>query len=123
MPAKAATFGEFIRERRIRKGLSLRRFAELVGLSPAYVSQIENGIQSPPPADRARTMAKVLGESPDVLIILAGRIPNDITTILQETPEAMAEFIREAGELSAEQFDQLREHARQLKQPKRRPTK
>lgn len=123
MPAQSMTFGEFVREKRIQKGLSLRRFAELVALSPAYVSQIENGIQSPPPADRARTIAEVLGEPPDVLIILAGRIPDDISTILQETPEAMAEFIREAGQLSAEQLDQLKEHVRQLRKSKRRPAK
>ena len=35
------SFGQLLRERRITKGLSLRKFAKLVKISPTYLSQVE----------------------------------------------------------------------------------
>lgn len=118
MSAKAMTFGEYVREKRVQKGLSLRRFAELVELSPTYISQVENGVQSPPTADRAKVMAVVLGEPEDVLVVLAGRVPDDISEILLEQPEEMAAFIRETKGLSPEQLIGLTEEVRRLKKLK-----
>ena len=119
MSAKAMTFGEYVREKRVQKGLSLRRFAELVELSPTYISQVENGVQSPPTADRAKVMAVVLGEPEDVLVVLAGRVPDDISEILLEQPEEMAAFIRETKGLSPEQLVGLTEEVRRLKKLKK----
>lgn len=45
-----ATFGQRLRERRIAKGYSLRKFAELVGVSPTYLSRVEQGNVDPPTA-------------------------------------------------------------------------
>ena len=42
-------FGEFVREKRIERGLKLKKFAELVGISSVYESYIENG-QRPAPS-------------------------------------------------------------------------
>ena len=119
MSAKAMTFGEYVREKRVQKGLSLRRFAELVELSPTYISQVENGVQSPPTADRAKVMAVVLGEPEDVLVVLAGLVPDDISEILLEQPEEMAAFIRETKGLSPEQLVGLTEEVRRLKKLKK----
>ena len=119
MSAKAMTFGEYLREKRVQKGLSLRRFAELVELSPTYISQVENGVQSPPTADRAKVMAVVLGEPEDVLVVLAGRVPDDISEILLEHPQETAAFIRETKGLSPEQLVGLTEEARRLKKLKK----
>ena len=98
MTSKAKTFGEFIRSKREQKGLSLRRFAELVGLSPTYVSQVETSAEPPPTADRARKMAKVLEEPEDVALPAAPtRIPGPpavITkTMLKTWKEAMNEVM------------------------------
>ena len=120
MQTRSATFGEFIREKRSQKGLSLRRFAELVDLSPTYISQIENGVQAPPTADRARAMAQVLGEAEDVVIVMAGRIPEDIAAILQERPGEMSAFIREASKLTSKQLLRVTE---QLRGAPENPTK
>ncbi len=49
---RAKTFGESLRERRLAKGYSLRKFAELVGVSPTYLSQVEQGNVVPPTAER-----------------------------------------------------------------------
>ncbi len=38
---------EILKDLRIRKGLTLRALAKEVGLSPAYLNQIENGVKIP----------------------------------------------------------------------------
>ena len=60
-------------------------------------------------------MAQVLGEAEDVLIVMAGRIPEDVSEILQEQPEEIANFIRETRGLSREQLVNLMEEARRIK--------
>lgn len=45
-------FGQFLRSKRLAKGFSLRRFAELVGVSPTYLSQVEQANCDPPTAER-----------------------------------------------------------------------
>jgi transcriptional regulator with XRE-family HTH domain len=48
MTHKRRTFGELLRDTRIEKGFSLRKFAELLGVSPTYLSQVEQGnVMSP----------------------------------------------------------------------------
>ena len=41
-------FGLFLREKRLQKDLSLRRLAELSGLSHIYLYNVENGKKAPP---------------------------------------------------------------------------
>jgi len=109
-------FGELLREKRLARKYSLRKFAELVGLSPTYLSQVEQGkVERPPTAERVQKMAEILGENADELIALAGRLPLDLPKIIQEEPKEMATFLREASGLSAEQLRGFTEQARRLK--------
>lgn len=52
--------GPVIRRLRLRSGLSLRAYAEKVGFSPSFISQVENDVASPSIASLARMMS-VLG--------------------------------------------------------------
>jgi len=113
-------FGDIIREKRLAKGLSLRRFAQLVGVSPTYMSQVEQGNFTPPTAERVRKMAEILGENADELIALAGRMPADLPEIIRTQPTCMPELLREAHGLSAEQIRRLTEQARKLKKKDRK---
>lgn len=116
MVDKRKTFGQRLREKRIEKGFSLRRFAELVGVSPTYLSQVEQGNVMPPTADRVKRMAELLGENPDEWIALAGRVPDDLPEIIQQRPTEMPELLREASGLTDDQFRELREQLRKLKE-------
>ena len=119
MNDKTRPFGQFLREKRVEKGFSLRKFAGLVGISPTYLSQVEQGkIAKPPTAERVKKMAELLGENSDEWIGLAGRIPEDLSEIIQQQPTELPELLREANGLSAEQLRQLREHLRKLKEEK-----
>lgn len=115
MAAKHDSFGHRLREKRVNKGFSLRKFAELVGVSPTYLSQVEQGNVQPPTADRVKRMAEILGDNPDEWIALAGRVPGDLPKIIQEQPTEMPELLREASGLTAEQLRKLTEQAKRLK--------
>lgn len=115
MVGKHDSFGRLLRDKRIGKGFSLRKFAEAVGVSPTYLSQVEQGNCDPPTASRVRRMAELLGENADELTALAGRVPDDLPEILQKQPARLAEFMREVSDLTAEQLTLLSKQARRLK--------
>lgn len=116
MAGKRDSFGRLLRDKRVEKGFSLRKFAELVGVSPTYLSQVEQGNVMPPTADRVKRMAELLGENPDEWIALAGRVPEDLPGIIQKEPTAMPELLREASGLTADQLRKLSEQAKKLKE-------
>ena len=81
-------FGEFIKERRIRQGISLREFSRRIETDPSNWSKTERGLLSPPRDEgMLKRIAKVLGiklsselwvEMKDKAHIDAGRIPPDL---------------------------------------------
>jgi len=111
---RSKPFGEALREKRVAKGFSLRKFALLVGVSPTYLSQVEQGNVDPPTADRVKRMADLLGENPDEWIALAGRVAEDLPEIIREKTE-VPELLRAVRGLTAEQLRKLRGDAEQMK--------
>jgi len=111
---KRATFGQVLREARLAKGITLRKFAEMVGISPTYLSQVEQDNVDPPTAERVHKMASLLGANADEWTALAGRVPEDLPGIIQKAPTAMPELLREASGLTPQQLAELLEKARKL---------
>jgi len=121
MKSTTQRFGQYLRARRLAKGLSLRKFAELVEVSPTYLSHVEQGkVETPPTAERVRRMAELLDENPDELIALADRVPEELRRIFRKQPAYLGAFLREASGLTADQLVQLTEQARRLKGNSRR---
>jgi transcriptional regulator with XRE-family HTH domain len=87
----------------------------MVGISPTYLSQVEQDNVDPPTAERVKTMAELLGTNSDEWIALAGRVPEDLPGIIQKAPTAMPELLREASGLTPQQLAELLEKARKLK--------
>jgi transcriptional regulator with XRE-family HTH domain len=114
MPDTRASFGRLLRDKRLEKGISLRKFAELAGVSPTYQSQVEQGNVMPPTADRVKRMAVILDENPDEWIALAGRVPEDLPQIIQTHTE-VPDLLRAVKGLTAEQLRRLREDAERMK--------
>lgn len=101
------SFGRALRDKRIEKGISLRKFAELVGVSAAYLSQVEHDNVDPPTADRVKRMADLIGENSDEWIGLAGRVPEDLPAIFRQQPTAISELLRESRGLNREQLREV----------------
>ena len=116
MVGKQKTFGEWLREKRVAKGFTLRKFAEKVGISPTYLSHVEQGQADPPTAERVRTMAELLEENADQMIAMAGRVPEDLPGIIQRRPTQVPNLLREVNGLTTEQLQELMEQARKMKE-------
>jgi PTS system nitrogen regulatory IIA component len=103
-------FGPTIRLLRQAKGISLREMARKLGVSPAFLSQIEAGRQHKIPKARIVQVAAMLGVSDAYLLGTAKQIHPDVVQFLRQTPEA-AEFMMTAmkSRLAPEDFADLRE--------------
>ena len=63
--------GSFIREQRERSAISIRKLAEMTGVSNPYLSQIERGIRKPS-AEILRSIAEALAIRTETLYERAG---------------------------------------------------
>lgn len=108
------TFGGRIRAARMREKITLRKFAEMVGVSPTYISQIERNEYDPPSIERIEKIAKLLRLNADELSALAKRTPVDLEMVFQKHPNQIADFLRTARNLNVEQLQQLADKAKKL---------
>ena len=96
-------FGEFIKERRISKGITLREFCKLLEIDASNWSKVERGLLSPPQdEEKLRKIANVLDieigsetwkEMQDKVQIDAGIIPEDILSD-EEVVKSLPMFFR-----------------------------
>jgi nitrogen PTS system EIIA component len=86
-------FGAALRILRTDAGLSLRRLAEQVGVSNAYLSRVEHGHDAPPTPDRLVSIARALGVPPSLLLDLAHKVDPSIAGYLERVPSAAALFL------------------------------
>ena len=73
MRDQVSDVGQFIRHQRERSAMSLRKLADLAGISNPYLSQIERGLRKPS-ADILKSVAKGLSISAETLYERAGII-------------------------------------------------
>jgi HTH-type transcriptional regulator, competence development regulator len=100
----AITFGDRLRELRLqaRQYHSLRDFASKVGLSPTYLSHMENNKVPPPSEDVIERLAEALGADKYELFGLAGKVPAEFIETFQKNPRRVADFLRRADEAGIE---------------------
>lgn len=94
----ALDLGLFIREQRRVAELSVRRLAELAGVSNPYLSQIERGLRKPS-AEILQQIAKALQISAETLYVRAGILDDEAAPPSTHVEDA----IRRAPELTADQ--------------------
>jgi transcriptional regulator with XRE-family HTH domain len=111
-------FGEFFKEMRLKKGLTLRKFCEINGLDPGNISKIERGHTSPPSSiEKLEQYAKCLGIEPysddwyyffDYAAAANGRIPADMMSDEELVKKLPLVFRTIRGErVSEEELDNL----------------
>jgi len=111
------SFGETIRSLRKAKGISLRKFAEKVGMSATYLSKVERDEFRPPAEDKVRAMAKELDQDPDELLALADRVASDLSEIIKKHPREMATFLRTVKSLPKREIEVLTKAAKKKGRP------
>jgi transcriptional regulator with XRE-family HTH domain len=100
----SAPFGEFIRQRReiLREEdptFSVRQVAQRIGVEPSFLSKVERGEAPPPSEAKILALAAELGEDPDVLLALAGKVSTDLQEAIRRRPELFAALIRELRDM------------------------
>lgn len=110
-------FGATIRALREQRQISLRKFADKVGISPTYLSKVERDEFPPPGEETIKQIAEALGQDPDELLALAGKVSSDLPAIIQQWPREMASFLRTAGELTPEELARLTKYVERMKRP------
>ena len=98
--------GEIIREIRNKKGISLRRLAEIVNVSNVNILYLEKGkINTSLPI--LKGIAKALNYNIDKLLALADMIDDDVRKIINKRPVVITNFLRLAKNLTNDDWDIL----------------
>jgi hypothetical protein len=110
-------FGEFIRKLRLglNPPVTLRGFAEKVGISPTYLSKIERGDFDPPAEDTIVRIAKELKCNEDELLGMAGKISSDVASVIINKPVLAAQFLRTSKSLTKKEWESLITQAEKFK--------
>ena len=102
------TFGGFIREKRLAAKINLRKLADILDISPAFLSDIENDHRYPPDKDKIYKIAEVLElskEDTDLLFDLAaGNKKNSVSPDIADyimTQEKFRVALRMARDIGA----------------------
>ena len=86
-------FGVVLRNLRTKKGISIKKMAKDIGLDYTYISKLENSRVNPS-SDVVKKISGYLNYSSDELLLLAGKIPDDIKEILINNPREAARYLR-----------------------------
>jgi transcriptional regulator with XRE-family HTH domain len=97
-------FGSYVRgvregHRRDDPAFSLRQLAQRIGVEPSFLSKVERGEASPPSEAKIVLLASELGEDPDVLLALAGKVSSDLQEVIRKRPELFAGVIRQLKDM------------------------
>ena len=111
------SLGKLIRRLRKQKGLSLRELANDVDVSHVNISHIENG-RVTTSRKVIQQLAKALDYDLDKLLAEGDIVGEDIEKIIKNTPTAVPEFLRTAKDLSEEEWRNLTEQVKNMKDKK-----
>jgi transcriptional regulator with XRE-family HTH domain len=102
MTEQRRDIGRFIREQRKLAELSVRRLADLAGVSNPYLSQIERGLRKPS-AGILQQLARALELSAETMYVQAGILDADH----KAEPATLESAIRSAPDLTGDQRKSL----------------
>ena len=80
------------------KKMSLRQVAMKIGVEPAFLSKVERDVTPPPSEAKIIAVAISLGEEPDLLLAMAGKVSSDLQAIILKRPKLIGELLRQLKE-------------------------
>ena len=97
-------FGAYLRNarealRQKDKRYSVRQVAGRIGIEPSYLSKVERGENVSLSEEKTVLLAKDLGEDPDVLLALSGRVSSELQAVIRKRPVLFAGLIRQLKDL------------------------
>lgn len=87
-----SALGSYLSERRkalaaTHSGYSIRSVAKRIGIHHSYLSKLERGENAPLTEERIHALARLLGEDPDLLMALSGKLSDRISTLIRLKPQ------------------------------------
>ena len=107
MSKQYQNFGEFVQEKREEKRITLRKFADTIGFSAPFWSDVEKDRRNPPEIDKLHLIAQILNltESENAIMLdLAGKKRNSVAPDLPDyimERDYVAAALRTARDLDA----------------------
>ncbi len=112
-PSMATKFGKYLRKLRIDKSMVIRDMAEILGVSPAYLSAIELGKRAIPNSfvnslcSAFKLSDEERGNMQQLVDVSQPSIKIDLTDADESNRETMLAFARKFKELDDEQLNKL----------------
>lgn len=93
-----STLGKFVKDKRnslkrMYPGFTLRALADRVGIHPSYLSKLERGEYAPLSPEKITALARELGENPDLLMALGGKISDEFARRISRNPDRFIAFL------------------------------
>ena len=93
-----SALGSYLTERRKalaakHSGYSIRSVAKRIGIHHSYLSKLERGENAPLTEERVHALARLLGEDPELLMALSGKLSERMTALIRSNPDKFQNFI------------------------------
>lgn len=93
-----SSLGSYIKERREalaekHSGYSIRSVAKRIGIHHSYLSKLERGENAPLTEERIHALARFLGEDPEILMALAGKISDRTSALIKANMNVFTRFL------------------------------
>jgi len=86
-------FGQILKQLRTENDIGIKKLAPALGVNYSYLSKLENE-NIAPSAEMVARVATYFHYDYDRLLLAAGKVPDEILTILRENPDEAVEFLR-----------------------------
>lgn len=116
-------FGDFLQKKRMEKRITLRKMAELLGITAPYLTDIEKDRRNPPEKEKLERISQILtlsDEDKTLMYDLAGKKRNSVAPDLPDyimEHSYVSAALRTARDLDASEEDWLK-FVEELKQRK-----
>lgn len=93
-----SSLGRYIKERREalsaqHAGYSIRSVAKRIGIHHSYLSKLERGENAPLTEERIHALARLLGEDPETLLALSGKLSERTTSLIKTNLSTFHQFL------------------------------
>jgi transcriptional regulator with XRE-family HTH domain len=93
-PNISETFGSYIRRLRIKNNIGQRELANIIGVAPSYLNDIEKNKRTAPRTDLINKLSIILKANLNLLNDLAGNskktLPPDIVDFIEDNPQIVS---------------------------------
>lgn len=110
MKDSRARLGDAVQQARAVKNLSLRKTAELTGITPTYLQKLERGLVGEPSPNILYRLAGVLEVDYSDLMALAGYIVPGQSSVDRSTPANVLASALRSSDLSEDEIEEMAQY-------------